>query len=323
MNSNSAVPLTIGLSMLFGGCAKPQQATGADSETMQPPAVVLEKLDEMGDGVMIVGGTTAGPNDNPFQVGLLVKSEADNFRAQFCGGSLVAPDIVVTAAHCNYYQESERSPLKRWENRQVQVLTGTRSLRGGGERLDVTDIVQHTSYKPNEKGYDVAVWKLATPAQDIPLAQLATSDGTVGSELLATGWGATASKGTKSPELLKVSVPIVSHSTCEAAYPGKITPQMLCAGFAAGGKDSCQGDSGGPATRGQGAMTLTGIVSWGFDCAQPGKYGVYTRVSDPTIREMTITSQGMKVIGPFSPSSGLLTGRAAPDGHGTREDADE
>jgi secreted trypsin-like serine protease len=57
---------------------------------------------------------------------------------------------------------------------------------------------------------------------------------------------------------------------------------MLCAGFATGGKDACDEDSGGPlvVVDHNGDYALAGIVSWGYSCALPNKYGVYTRVSE-------------------------------------------
>ena len=285
--TSGAIPLALISLILISTSARAQQVSKTDADMTVPPAVVQSTLETKKEGgTLIVGGTAAGPNDNPFQVGLLVKAVGDNFNAQFCGGSLIAPDVVVTAAHCNYYRETKNGPKLLRKPSEVQVLTGTRNLTQGGVRRDVTAIWQHPNYKTNGNNYDVAVWKLSTQVQGIPFAQLATTDGTVGSELLVTGWGATGEGKGSSPVLLKVSVPVVSHATCEAAYaPGSITPQMLCAGFGPGGKDSCQGDSGGPATRSRDNMTLTGIVSYGWGCARPEIYGVYTRVSDPEIRD--------------------------------------
>jgi secreted trypsin-like serine protease len=237
------------------------------------PAVAQQ---DRADAPLIVDGTPAGPSDNPFQVGLVVKSITNNLTAQFCGGSLIAPDLVVTAAHCDYHSTA-------WRPDEVQVLTGTRNLSQGGVRRDVTTISQHPNYRPDGYDYDVAVWKLASRAEDIPLARLATSDGIVGSELLVTGWGRTSGDGQKSATLLKVSVPVASHQSCIEQYGDRITSRMLCAGFKVDGKGSCRGDSGGPATRGTGGMILTGIVSWGSGACD--QYGVYTRVSDPAIRD--------------------------------------
>jgi secreted trypsin-like serine protease len=281
------LPLML-LAAAAAAAAAAQRASDKDAagKPGHPPIVVLDELRTATSHLEIVNGTPAGPSDNRFQVGLLVKNIPENFYAQFCGGSLIAPDVVVTAAHCNYYQTTQGGPLIAWQAAEVQVLTGARSLQTGGVRRDVTAIWQHPKYTPSNQDYDVAVWKLASRTEGIPSALLATSDGTAGSALLVTGWGTTSEGGEKSAILLKVSVPIVSHQACSDAYEGEasITPRMLCAGFATGGKDSCQGDSGGPATRGAGDTVLTGIVSWGFGCARDGRYGVYTRVSDPEIQ---------------------------------------
>ena len=77
--------------------------------------------------------------------------------------------------------------------------------------------------------------------------------------------------------VLQVDVPVVSDADCRKAYGvSDITDSMICAGLDAGGKDSCQGDSGGPFMCGK---QLSGVVSWGYGCAQPGFPGVYTQTS--------------------------------------------
>lgn len=225
-------------------------------------------------GPKIVGGVNAGDMDNPFQVALLNKSIASNGGAQFCGGSLVQSKFVVTAAHCSDFGPD-----------QVQVLTGTRKLDGSGVRRDVVNISVHPGYDPSTLNNDVAVWELATDATGITLATLATEDGPVGSNVLVSGWGETQA-GPPPIDLQKVEVPLVAKANCndENSYNGDITDSMLCAGHDAGGKDACQGDSGGPLTRGPNNTVLTGVVSWGIGCALPDKFGVYARVSNPSIK---------------------------------------
>lgn len=227
----------------------------------------------------IVGGTTATASDNPFQVALLTRSISNNRSAQFCGGTLYKANVVVTAAHC----------VEGVSASQIQVLTGTRNLDGTGTRRNVSSIRIHPSWNNRTFDYDVAVLRLTTSATGIPLASLTTSDGTVGSGLLVTGWGALSESGGFPISLRKVTVPLVDRTNCNDSnsYAGQISSRMLCAGRDSGGIDSCQGDSGGPLTRGS---ALVGIVSWGEGCARANKFGVYTRVSNSVIRDFIVTN---------------------------------
>ncbi len=224
----------------------------------------------------IVGGTQATQFQNPFQVALLLTSVDNNADAQFCGGALVAPNRVVTAAHCSDFVAAS----------EVQVLIGTRRLDGTGTRVNVTAITIHPDWDATTFNNDVAVWTLATEQTELA-AELANQDGPVGGQMLVTGWGRTSEGGTSPIALEAVQVPLVDATNCNDAnsYNGQITDRMICAGLDAGGLDSCQGDSGGPLTRGLNNAVLTGIVSWGFGCARPNLHGVYTRVSAPAIRQ--------------------------------------
>ena len=226
----------------------------------------------------IVGGTVAAPSSHPFQVGLLHKGIPDNFQAWYCGGTLVRPNVVVTAAHCSDFVAAD----------QVQVLTGTQRLDGSGVRRNVTRIDIHPGWDPGPNpnnmnmNNDVAVWRLASSANGIPLARLAGNDPAVGTDLLATGWGDTTDSElieSYSIALRQVTLPFVSRNTCNSVFGSDFTNKMICAGFADVDKDTCFGDSGGPLTRQRDNKfkVLTGITSWGFGCADG--YGVYTRVS--------------------------------------------
>ena len=97
-----------------------------------------------------------------------------------------------------------------------------------------------------------------------------------------TGWGVVDDAGNASRTLKGVELDLQTMSICNASdsYNGRVTIRMFCAGPVTGGQDSCQGDSGGPATAiTNGTRRLVDVVSWGDGCAQPKRYGVYTRVS--------------------------------------------
>lgn len=233
------------------------------------------------DAPQIVGGSKAAPGEFPWQVALLDAAIRNNFDAQFCGGALVDARWVVTAAHCVF--DGRVDPPSR-----VDVLAGTTRLTRGGVRVDVDLIVVHPRYNERTSENDIALLRLAWPVGDTPVRPVTrarevalTAAGTLAT---TTGWGDTLVSGKRFPNALrKVQVPIVTNQVCNGrrSYDGDVTAKMVCAGFAAGGKDSCQGDSGGPLVvpDGDGGFALAGITSWGARCAAPNKYGVYTRVA--------------------------------------------
>jgi secreted trypsin-like serine protease len=154
-----------------------------------------------------------------------------------------------------------------------------------GDRVAITKMQIYDKYNSNTMDGDVCVLTLASPTAYTPIVLDGGSTAQAGEVNIAAGWGNTSPTGSAFPALAQeVGVPLVSNEVCNAkdAYNGEITAGMMCAGFSAGGKDSCQGDSGGPLFLDggkPGVATLTGVVSWGYGCAQPNAYGVYARVS--------------------------------------------
>ncbi|XP_062995954.1 trypsin-3-like [Elgaria multicarinata webbii] len=121
--------------------------------------------------------------------------------------------------------------------------------------------------------------KLSTPVTFNAFVQpidISPSCPVPGANCLVSGWGNMWTSGVKYADNLQcLDLPILSDPVCRYSYPGRITSNMFCAGYIEGGKDSCQGDSGGPLVC---DGKLTGVVSWGFGCAQQNRPGVYTTV---------------------------------------------
>jgi len=253
---------------------------GASAQGLPPPP----------EDPRIVGGVPADPGEWPWQVALVGGNATNLYNGQFCGGSLVSPQWVVTAAHC--VNDIKNNPS------QVDIVAGIYNLQNpapGYQRRDVAQIIVHPQYNPSTSDKDIALLRLfspvtlggsgATKTQAIPLVP-SSIGALVGIDSWVTGWGNTSGSGQQYPtQLYEVSVPIISNAICNNAshYNGEITANMLCAGFDAGGKDSCQGDSGGPLVIDNGGQwQLAGVVSWGYGCAEPYLPGVYTRVSNFT-----------------------------------------
>ena len=133
----------------------------------------------------IVGGVKANFDIFPWQVALIRPSKGSGKRGfrQFCGGTLIAPSWVLTAAHCVY----------RGKPKKMQVLVGTNNLDRGGQRIDVRSIITHKAYSPRTSENDIALLKLAKPVRrttvkilDAVRAKEVAKPGTVAATI---GWG--------------------------------------------------------------------------------------------------------------------------------------
>ena len=262
------------------------------------------------DNEMIVAGTEAPEGRYPWQVRLY---STLNDKRGFCGGTIIAPQWVLTAGHCVTVGEKEIGPHTVKDADKVVVGYGSND-RTRTIKVEVVKIVIRDEFKRDGiagKG-DVALLKLKQPIPDAKVISLADPaiDKTFvveGTPLTATGWGALWSPFDKDVgalmselgsasemmdkwqfpvKLREVQIDAMDNSTCKAVFAGSpftVAPTEICAMVKGTTKDICQGDSGGPllvkaAASPQGYYQV-GVVSWTTICGSTTKPSVFARVS--------------------------------------------
>jgi secreted trypsin-like serine protease len=228
----------------------------------------------------IVGGFGSVQGEFPYMVSL--QALVNGQYKHFCGGTLLSPNWVLTAGHCQISGYTIRLAIGVYN-----VTTGT--VDPTGEYVGYSNWIAHPLYNSSLSDNDLSLIKLAYPSNKttfavpvfmLPEAKIAQVQNT-GNMTRALGWGRTTQGGVSSPILQQVDVPIASYSDCLLAYPDQLNnATMICAGLAAGGKDACQGDSGGPLLSSYYPRVQIGITSYGYGCALPLYYGVYTKLSN-------------------------------------------
>ncbi|KAM3910192.1 transmembrane protease serine 2 [Leptodactylus fuscus] len=221
----------------------------------------------------IVGGTVARTGDWPWQVSLQIR------QSHVCGGSIITPEWIVTAAHC---VEGSNAMASAWT-----VYAGS-IQRSSGQVFFVDKIISHPNYDTETKDYDIALMKLKSSVsfsgnniKPVCLPNEGMS-WTESQSCWISGWGYTYQGGSTSSFLMAANIPLISSTVCNSpsVYNGIITSSMICAGYLSGGVDTCQGDSGGPlVTKTNNLWWLVGDTSWGSGCAQRNKPGVYGNVT--------------------------------------------
>ncbi|XP_075207681.1 trypsin-like [Anomaloglossus baeobatrachus] len=211
----------------------------------------------------IINGYTCYKNSVPYQVSLRVAGR------HYCGGALINNMWVLTSAQC--YQNK------------IQVVLGEHDItthEGTEMSIDVFRIFIHPDFNEDTLDNDIMMIKLARQISVnsvVHSVSLPSHCAAAGTHCLVSGWGNTSPSDAYYPSytLQCLESPTVTSNDCSSYYPGRLTPNMFCAGRV-GKFATCKGDEGGPLVcQGQ----LQGIVSWGNRCdAQRNNPWVYTKV---------------------------------------------
>ncbi|XP_032934543.1 mast cell protease 1A-like [Catharus ustulatus] len=229
----------------------------------------------------IIGGNEVVPHSRPYMAYVLMHvSNRSGSKAFYCGGFLIRPDAVLSAAHC----VPKKGTVK------VTVILGAHNIRvreWNQQWISVRDWVFHPRYSPDSVKYDIVLLRLirrATINQNVkPISIPCRNERVrVGTKCSVAGWGWTYLTGHSSNVMMEVDLKVQNDKLCQQLSSTYLRWSMICVGDQNSRKSSFDGDSGGPLVCNQKAH---GIVSHGMGRRLFPE--VFTRVSyfEPWIRQ--------------------------------------
>ncbi|XP_055385766.1 chymotrypsin-1-like [Condylostylus longicornis] len=212
----------------------------------------------------IVGGDFAKDGEFPYQISLQLNQN------HICGGSIIGPKHILTAAHCVVRSDGVLRPVNA-----MSIRAGTNVIGVDGQVRQAEAVYVHEKYRMNLN--DVAVIKLSKPLEynsKIQEIEMDRGDAPVGAIVTISGWGKTANDGRRSEVLKTATLKVLSIEQCDKKS-GLGFKQTICLDHPAG-IGACQGDSGGPATYNG---KLIGVASFVAKTCASNKPDSYARVS--------------------------------------------
>lgn len=241
----------------------------------------------------VLQSKTANFAEFPWMLGVL------HGKVYRCGGSLIHPQVAITAAHCVSNDKTSSNLRAR------SLVTDTFIVRAGEWNWEATDepmahqdqttkkVLIHSQYDPPSLRNDIALLILETPfklSANVAIACIATKPPVDdSSKCVVSGWGKNGYRnGVYQSTLKKMSLPLVPHRKClQSLRNARLGPtfqlhrSFICAGE--GFKDTCKGDGGSPLmcpiSGVEGRYEQVGIVSWGLTCGMQNTPGVYVNVA--------------------------------------------